>query len=218
METNNTVSDPIVATLLYLERLDDANLRGAIVSLRKKLQSAVSATVSATVSASTEEAAVSLSATTMAATTTMATRTGPSTVEQASVSLSATTIATTTAMTAGQAAVSAMDSSVTPPLVAPAPPPSIAYTRKTRPPDRELIDIDEDCFDVKKNGKERLSAESGKQAKRRLVRKIVDAVLDKSTTPKQQVLALREAKKHPKIRTICKSAGIVDIEQHEICK
>ena len=39
------VCDSVLDTLLYLEGLDDANLRGAIVCLRKKYQSAVSATI-----------------------------------------------------------------------------------------------------------------------------------------------------------------------------
>ena len=49
LKTNNIdtddVCDSVLDTLLYLEGLDDANLRGAIVCLRKKYQSAVSATI-----------------------------------------------------------------------------------------------------------------------------------------------------------------------------
>jgi len=62
-------------------------------------------------------------------------------------------------------------------------------------------------FDLKKNGKKRPSAETSKRAKRRSVRKIVDATLNHFNT-----------QEHPKIRAVCKSAGIVDIEQHKIYK
>ena len=96
------------------------------------------------------------------------------------------------------------------------PPSPIMYTTKTRPLNQELIEINENCFDRKRDGTERLPSAS-RQAKSRSVKKVVDSILNKFNTPEQQVLALREATKHPKIRGICKSAGIVDVEHNGIC-
>ena len=43
-----------------------------------------------------------------------------------------------------------------------------------------------------------------------MVQKTVDTVLDNKNSPQQEVIALQDATKHPKIRVHCVSAGIVD--------
>ena len=58
----DTVFDSVLETLLYLEGLNDANLRGAIVCLRKKYQSAVSATIDQSATATTATATATATA------------------------------------------------------------------------------------------------------------------------------------------------------------
>ena len=84
-----------------------------------------------------------------------------------------------------------------------------------------MIPLNEEAFMFNNNRKERLPF-SAKRRKYTTINYIVDTLTDKKFckqyTPKQIVLALHEASKRPQLRIIFKSAGMIDVEDHEAMK
>ena len=81
--------------------------------------------------------------------------------------------------------------------------------KRKQPNVEEIIPINQNCFRTNKFGKERTAATERKQ-RYRITMKIVDAISNQSITKEQQVLALKDALDHYKVRSIyCSATGIV---------
>jgi hypothetical protein len=74
-----------------------------------------------------------------------------------------------------------------------------------------LIPLETDAFKYTKDGSLRKdsSGKASAMAKSRQVNNITNAIIDNNLTSAQQVMALHEAAKHPKIRSVIKSAGLI---------
>ena len=77
--------------------------------------------------------------------------------------------------------------------------------KRKQPNVEEIIPINHNCFCSNKFGKERTAATERKQ-RYRITMKIVDAISNQSITKEQQVLALKDALDHYKVRSIYCSA------------
>ena len=97
----------------------------------------------------------------------------------------------------------------------------ITYSLYQQPDASQLIELDENCFTVSPRGNT-VSYHAARRQRARCSKRIVDAVLNKHITNKQQVLALRDAMLHPDIRAICCSAGVAMNESivvnHHLCE
>ena len=80
-------------------------------------------------------------------------------------------------------------------------------TRYTKVSPNQLIPINQDCFDVTGSKNPKMA---GKSAKVKAVNLTVDSIVNNNLSPQQQVLALREALVHTRVRILSKSAGVID--------
>ena len=70
--------------------------------------------------------------------------------------------------------------------------------------------MNKNCFEKKKSRDEVICLDRTKiRAASRAVKKLVNAIMDESLTPEQQVWVLRLSVQHPKIKRISASAGVV---------
>ena len=92
-------------------------------------------------------------------------------------------------------------------------PEKIRLTRYTRPLSDRLVPVEPSCFNASET---MVALREAERRKRLAINEIVNSIIAKGLTLKQQVLALHEAVKDQQDRFIAKSAGIIDNDQLDI--